>query len=112
MVVEHQKMFVAVATKDYLSKKAIVEEVGGTRFLWIVKVGATLRPTNRHLDDSLFRSFDMLAERMIPLDPNKRYEVVSTQDLTGADLNNAKRRIFQGSIHITDPQKLWNPSSY
>ena len=54
----------------------------------------------------------MLAERMIQLDPNKRYEVVSTQDLTGADLSNAKGRIFQGSIHITDPQKFWNPSSY
>jgi len=111
-ITERQRVFVVVGSKDYLSKKAIVEEVGGTRFPWIVKVGATLRPTNKHPEDSLFRSFDMLAERMIQLDPNKRYEVVSTQDLTGADRSNAKGRVFQGSIRIVDPQKFWNPSSY
>ncbi|HXC25117.1 MAG TPA: hypothetical protein VNU46_04315, partial [Gemmatimonadaceae bacterium] len=112
MVVERQKVFVVVGTKDDLRKKAIVEEVGGTRFPWIVKVGATLRPTNKQPDDSLFQSFDMLAQRTIQLDPTKRYEIVSTQDLRGADLSNAKGRIFQGSIRITDPQKFWNPSSY
>ena len=112
IVVERQKVFVVVGSKDYLRKNAIVEEVGGTRFPWIVKVGATLRPTNKQPDDSLFRSFGVLAQRMIQLDPNKRYEVVSTQDLTGADLSNAKGRIFQGSIRITNPQKFWNPSSY
>jgi hypothetical protein len=112
VVTERQKVFVVVGNKDYLSKNSIVEEVGGTRFPWIVKVGATLRPTHKHVDDSLFRSFDMLAERMIQLDPGKSYEVVSTQDLTGADLSNAKGRIFHGSINITDPQKFWTPSSY
>jgi cell division septum initiation protein DivIVA len=112
MVVERQRVYVVVGTKDDLRKKAIVEEVGGTRFPWIVKVGSTLRPTNKPPADSLFRSFDMLAEPIIQLDPQRRYEVVSAQDLTGADLSNAKGRIFQGSIHITDPQKFWNPSSH
>jgi cell division septum initiation protein DivIVA len=112
LVTVRQRVFVVTGSKDYLQKSGIVEEVGGTRFPWIVKVGSTLRPTNKHPDDSLFRSFDMLAERVIQLDPKKRYEIVSTQDLAGADLSNAKGRVFHGSINITDPQKFWNPSSY
>lgn len=112
MVVERQRVFVVAGSKDDLRKKGVVEEVGGTRFPWIVKVGSTLRPTNNPLPDSIFQTFDMMAQRTIDLDPKKRYEVVSTQDLAGADLSNAKGRIFRGSIRVTDPQKFWGPSPY
>ncbi len=58
-------------------KHAIVSEVGGTRFPFIVKVGSTLRAANVHPDTTLFTSFDELQQRVVPLDAAHDYEVVS-----------------------------------
>ncbi len=112
MVTESHRVYVVSGNKNYLLKHKIVEEVGGTRFPFIVKVGTTLRPANVDPDTTLFRSFDMLNGEVIPLDSTKRYEVVSVQDLVGADRGNAKGRVFRGSIHIADPQRFWKPSAY
>jgi hypothetical protein len=98
--------------KDYLMKHSIVAEVGGTRFPFVVKRGSTLRPANLHPDTTLFHPFDMIISRTIPLEPGKSYEVISSQDLNGADRSNAKGRVFTGSINITDPQLFWAPSHY
>lgn len=107
-----RKVWYVTGTKDYLMKHSIVAEVGGTRFPFIVKVGSTLRPANLHPDTTLFHPFDMLDTRTVPLAPGQSYEVVSAQDLTGADRANAKGRVFTGSITITDPQRFWAPSHY
>jgi hypothetical protein len=112
MTTAERKVWWVAGTKDYLMKHSIVAEVGGTRFPFIVKVGATLRPANLHPDTTLFQSFDMLNTRTVPLQPGKQYEVVSSQDLNGADRSNSKGRVFTGPITITDPQKFWAPSHY
>jgi len=112
MVTLSHKVYVISGSKNYLLKNHIIDEVGGTRFPLIVKIGSTVRPSNAHPDTTLFHSFDMLSQRVITLDSTKKYEVVSTQDLSGADRSNAEGRIFRGSIKITDPERFWTPSAY
>ena len=111
-VVASHKVWWIAGNKDYLMKHGIVSEVGGTRFPFIVKVGSTLRAANVHPDTTLFTSFDEFQQRTVPLDAAHDYEVVSAQDLTGADRSNAKGRVFRGPIQITDPQKFWRASPY
>jgi hypothetical protein len=104
--------FVVSGSKDYLLAHSIVNEVGGSRFPFIVKIGSTLRPASAHLDTALFKPVDRVADHLIALDSTKRYEVISAQDLDGADRSNADGRVFYGSIHIVDPQRFWHPSSF
>ncbi len=112
MTTESHRVFVIAGTKDYLIKHGIIEQVGGTRFPFIVRVGSSVRPVNAHPDTTLFTSFDMMALRTIPVDSTKRYEVVSSQDLNGADRSDAKGRVFRGAIRVTDPQVFWRESPY
>lgn len=109
---ESRRVFVISGTANYLVKHGIVQEVGGTRFPFIVKIGQTIRPANTHPDTTLFRAFDMVAMTTVPVDTTKSYEVVSAQDLSGADRSDAKGRVFHGPIHITDPKVFWRPSPY
>ncbi len=108
---ENRRVFVASGTAHDLVKRGIVQEVGGTRFPFIVKIGQTVRPAN-HPDSTLFRAFDMSALTTVPVDTTRSYEIVSAQDLAGADRSNAKGRIFHGPIHITDPKVFWRPSPF
>lgn len=113
MVTESHKVYVVAGTKDYLIKNGIIEEVGGTRFPLIVRIGKTLRPVNAHPDTTLFQPLDMVKNEVIALDSTKRYEVVSSQDLSAADTANKQgRRVFHGSIHIQNPQRFWKASPY
>ncbi len=109
---ENHRVFVISGTSDYLVKHGIVNKVGGTRFPFIVKIGETIRPANTHPDTTLFRAFDMTALTTVPVDTTKTYEVISAQDLSGADRSDAKGRVFKGPIHITDPKTFWRPSPY
>jgi len=104
--------FVVTGSKSYLLQHSLVNEVGGSRFPFIVKVGSALRPASAHLDTTLFQRVDREADRVIALDPAKRYEVVSAQDLDGVDRSNAQGRVFRGSIRIVDPQQFWKPSAF
>ncbi|MDQ2890154.1 MAG: hypothetical protein M3R65_06305 [Gemmatimonadota bacterium] len=109
---ENRRVFVVSGTANYLVKHGVVQEVGGSRFPFIVKLGQTIRPSNAHPDSTLFRAFDMSALTTVPVDTTRSYEIVSAQDLTGADRSNAKGRVFHGAIHITDPKAFWRPSPY
>ncbi|MEO7217718.1 MAG: bZIP transcription factor [Gemmatimonadaceae bacterium] len=109
---ESHRVFVVSGTADYLVKHGIVNKVGGSRFPFIVKIGETIRPANTHPDTTLFRAFDMTALTTVPVDTTKTYEVISAQDLSGADRSDAKGRVFHGPIHITDPKTFWRPSPY
>ncbi len=109
---ENRRVFVISGTANYLVKHGVVQEVGGSRFPFIVKIGQTIRPSNAHPDSTLFRAFDMSALTTVPVDTTKTYEIVSAQDLSGADRSNAKGRVFHGAIHITDPKIFWRPSPY
>ncbi|MEO6779004.1 MAG: bZIP transcription factor [Gemmatimonadaceae bacterium] len=109
---ESRRVFVISGTADYLLKHGIVQKVGGTRFPFIVKIGQTVRPANTHPDTTLFRAFDMAAMTTVPVDTTRSYEVISSQDLSGADRSDADGRVFKGAIHITDPKVFWRPSPY
>lgn len=109
---ENRRVFVVTGTADYLLKHGIVQRVGGSRFPFIVNVGQTIRPTNVRPDTTLFKMFDMQALRTIPVDSTRQHEIVSAQDLTGADRSDAKGRVFNGAIHVTDPQRFWRGSPY
>lgn len=109
---ESHRVFVVSGTADYLVKHGIVSKVGGSRFPFIVKIGQTIRPANTHPDTTLFRAFDMTALTTVPVDTTRTYEVISAQDLTGADRSDAKGRVFKGPIRITDPKTFWRPSPY
>ena len=109
---ENRRVFVISGTANYLVKHGVVQEVGGSRFPFIVKIGQTIRPANTHPDSTLFRAFDMSALTTVPVDTTKTYEIVSAQDLSGADRSNAKGRVFHGAIHITDPKVFWRTSPY
>lgn len=109
---ENHRVFVVSGTANDLVKRGVVNKVGGSRFPFIVKVGETIRPTNAHPDTTQFRAFDMTALTTVPVDTTKTYEIISAQDLTGADRSDAKGRVFKGPIHITDPKTFWRPSPY
>lgn len=109
---ESRRVFVVTGTADYLLKHGIVQNVGGSRFPFIVKIGSTIRPANGHPDTTLFKAFDMTAQRTIPIDSTRRHEVISAQDLSGADRSDAKGRVFSGAIHVTDAKRFWRPSPY
>lgn len=109
---ESRRVFVVSGTASQLRKEGIVQEVGGTRFPFIVKIGQTVRPANTHPDTALFKAIDMSATTTIPVDTTRSYEIVSPQDLTGADRSDAKGRVFHGPIHITDPKVFWRPSPF
>lgn len=109
---ENRRVFVVTGTANYLVKHGIVQNVGGTRFPFIARIGSTIRPANAHPDTALFKMFDMVALRTIPVDSTRPHEVISSQDLSGADRSDAKGRVFTGAIHITDPQRFWRASPY
>lgn len=109
---ENRRVFVATGTPTYLVKHGIANEVGGTRFPFIVRIGQTLRPANVHPDTTLFRAFDMMALETVPVDSTRPHEVISQQDLTAADHTDLHGRTFTGAIHITDPKRFWRGSPY
>ncbi len=109
---ENHRVFVATGTAEYLRKHGIVKNTGGTRFPFIVRVGQTIRPANAHPDTTVFKTMDMMALRTIPVDSTRPHEVVSSQDLSGADGSDLKGRTFTGAIHITDPARFWRASPY
>ncbi len=109
---ENHRVFVVTGTADYLLKHGIVKNAGGTRFPFIVRIGQTIRPANTHPDTTLFKTMDMMALRTIPVDSTRSHEVISPQDLSGADPSDLKGRTFTGAIHINDPQRFWRASPY
>ncbi|MGI8508669.1 MAG: hypothetical protein ACR2MQ_05035 [Gemmatimonadaceae bacterium] len=109
---ENRRAFVVTGTADYLVKHGLVQNVGGTRFPFIARIGSTIRPTNSHPDTTLFKMFDRMAVQTIPVDSTRKHEIISSQDLSGADRSDAKGRVFSGAIHITDPKRFWRSSPY
>lgn len=109
---ESRRAFVVTGTADYLLKHGIVQNVGGTRFPFVARIGSTIRPANGHPDTTLFKMFDRVAVQTIPVDSTRKHEVISSQDLSGADRSDAKGRVFTGAIRITDPKRFWRSSPY
>ena len=110
LVDESNKVYWIAGLKDQLIKEGVVQEVGGSRFLLVARLGKSLAPA-RTLQPSQFQLADKRTLKEIPLDG--RYQVVTPQDLKYVDAASLdpKGRYVQGKLTITDPQ-FWANSKY
>jgi hypothetical protein len=105
--------FFIIGTKKELMEKGLVAEVGGSRVLGIGwRTGETLVPA-RNLKPENFQQLSKQSDLEISLpDPNKKYKLVSRQNIAHVENQSEKDGIFQGAIKITDPQQFWKPSQF
>ena len=108
------RVYVILGTKKDLIAKGVVKEVGGSRVLGIgPKAGKTLVP-NSPLDEAVFAAMSKDKEFEIALpNPEKKYKLVSPQNVTALDTKPEKDGSFRGSaLKIADPAAFWAPSKY
>lgn len=113
MAYQQNAAFLVIGTKQELMEKGLVAEVGGSRVLGIGwRTGETLVPAH-NLKPDAFQQLSKQETLEIPLpDPNKRYRLVSRQNISHVENKPEKDATFQGSIKITDPQQFWGPSKF
>jgi hypothetical protein len=102
-------VYYVIGTKDELKDKGVVVEEG-TKFL--IFGGKSLNPA-RDLPEEVFTAADMREISEIPLPrPDKKYKIVSRQNLTalGTPVNSDGK--VQGSLQISQPREFWEPSKY
>jgi hypothetical protein len=107
-------VYYIVGTKDDLTQHGIVDETGGSRFLFIFwKSGKSLQPA-RSLDPSAFTAIDKRQVTSIPLpDSTKTYRIASRQDVSAlATPPDADGKIHGSSLQIAAPAKFWAASKY
>jgi len=112
MTTRENTVYYVAGTKKELMKKGLVREVGGTRFLLVTRTGETLKPAEK-LDPSAFTAIDRRQALEIKLPKaDKKYKVVTSQNLQYSNLPaNAKGKI-QGSLQITSPDNFWTNSRF
>lgn len=109
---EQNTVYYVIGTKDELKEKGIVQEEGGSRFLFVLwKSGKTLVPA-RQLDPSAFTPVDRRAFTALPLETDKEYRIVSRQDVTALETPPAEDGKLSGSVKISDTARFWAPSKF
>ncbi len=106
-------VYYVIGTKDELSRRGIVQETGGSRFLFVFwKSGKSLQPS-RALDPSAFTAIDKRQVTSIQLpDSSKTYRIASRQDLSSlATAPDGDGKIY-GSVQIAAPERFWAASKY
>ena len=105
--------YYVVGTKDELKKKGIIQEVGGSHFLFIFgKRGTTLVPA-RDLDPSDFTKIDKYSDTQIPLPNDGKYRVASRQDVQALETPPNKDGTIKGPVlKIAEPDKFWVGSKF
>jgi prefoldin subunit 5 len=107
----NHKAYYVVGTEKELIAKGIIVKEGGANLL-LARPGRTLQPA-RALNLAAFTSIDQRVTHVIPVpDSNKRYRLVSRQDLDVADVALRKGTAFKGNLVITKPEEFWAPSRY
>jgi hypothetical protein len=106
-------VYYVIGTKDELSRRGIVQETGGSRFLFIFwKSGKSLQPA-RALDPSAFTAIDKRQVRSIQLpDSSKTYRIASRQDLSSLATPPDGDGKIHGSVQIATPERFWAASKY
>jgi hypothetical protein len=106
-------VYYVIGTKDELSRRGIVQETGGSRFLFIFwKSGKSLQPA-RTLDPSAFTAIDKRQVTTIQLpDSSKSYRIASRQDLSSLATPPAEDGRIHGSVQIAAPERFWAASKY
>lgn len=97
-----------IGSKDELKDMGVVTEEG-SKFLFFG--GKSLQPS-RELSNENFTRVDIRDVHSIPLPkPDKRYKIVSRQNLAAIEGADEKGRVT-GQINIVDPEAFWAPSHY
>ena len=107
------RVYYIIGTKKDLLAKGVASETGGARVLGVGwKRGKTLVPS-RSLDEAAFTAISKPTDVQIAL-PNadKKYAIVSPQNVKYVEPQPAKDGTFTGSITITNPDAFWAASKY
>ncbi len=106
-------VYYIIGTKDELVQRGIVEETGGSRFLFVLwKSGKSLQPA-RTLDPSAFTAIDKRQVTTIPLpDTTKSYRIASRQDLSSLATPPDEGGKLHGSVRIAEPTHFWSGSKF
>jgi archaellum component FlaC len=112
MTTRENTVYYVAGTKKELIEKGIIREVGGTRFLLVTRTGESLKPAD-NLDPSVFTAIDRRQTAEIPLPKaDKRYKIVTNQNLAFANLPVEAKGKVQGSLQITNPENFWTNSKF
>ena len=106
-------VYYVIGTRDELVQRGIVEETGGSRFLFILwKSGKSLQPA-RTLDPGVFTAIDKRQVTNIPLpDTTKAYRIASRQDLSSLATPPDESGKVHGSVRIARPEHFWSASKF
>ncbi len=112
-VTEASTVYYAIATKDELLERGIIEKQGGARTLFIFgKRGETLVP-GRDLSPDDFTAIDSREISEIPLpNPEVAYQVVSLHNLAFLENVPDEDGKISGSIRIASPSEFWSASPF
>jgi hypothetical protein len=113
LTVRENTVYYVIGTKDELKNRGVIDETGGSRFLFILwKSGKSVVPA-RNLDPGAFTAIDRRQVTTIPLpDSTKTYHIASRQDLTALATQPDADGNIKGSIQIASPAKFWASSKY
>jgi len=106
-------VYYIIGTRDELVQRGIVEETGGSRFLFVLwKSGKSLQPA-RTLDASAFTAIDRRQVTTIPLpDSTKAYRIASRQDLSSLATPPDGDGKLHGTVSIAQPEHFWAASKF
>ena len=107
------RVYYIIGDKKTLLEKGVATEAGGSRFLGVGwKSGKTVVPA-RQLDENVFAPIAKNVDFDINLPkPDKKYVIVSPQNINFVEPAPAKDGTFRGKIHITNPDAFWAASKY
>jgi len=113
LTVRENTVYYVIGSKDDLRNRGVIDETGGSRFLFILwKSGKSVVPA-RTLDPGAFTAIDRRQVTTIPLpDSTKTYRIASRQDLSALATPPDGDGNIKGSIQIASPQKFWANSKY
>jgi hypothetical protein len=106
-------VYYIIGTKDELVQRGIIEETGGSRFLFVLwKSGKSLQPA-RTLDPSAFTAIDKRQVTSIPLpDTTKAYRIASRQDVSALASPPDDGGNVHGAVRIAEPARFWSGSKF
>ena len=106
-------VYYVIGTKDDLVRRGIIEETGGSRFLFILwKSGASLQPA-RNLDPSNFTAIDKRQVKTIALpDTSAAYQIASRQDLSALATPPDQSGKLRGRVEIASSDQFWRGSKF
>ena len=106
-------VYYIIGTKDELVQRGIIEETGGSRFLFVLwKSGKSLQPA-RTLDPSAFTAIDKRQVTAIPLpDSTKAYRIASRQDVSALATPPDNGGNVHGAVRIAEPVRFWSGSKF